>query len=152
MLTYLVRRFLVMIPTLFATSAIIFGVMLLSPSDYFSNYAAELQAQGEKADTSRIDFMRKEYGMDKPPVERYFRWVGGFFTGDFGYSFEYQMPVRNVVGDRLYLTMLLSFTSIPGPTIASQRSACSALPSPTSFWRCCFSISPMCGSACRSAG
>ena len=112
MLTYLVRRILVMIPTLFVTSAIIFGVMLLSPSDYFSNYAAELQAQGEKADTSRIEFMKQEYGFDKPPIERYFRWVGGFFKGDFGYSFEYQMPVSNVVGDRLYLTMLLSFGTI----------------------------------------
>jgi peptide/nickel transport system permease protein len=112
MLTYLIRRILIMVPTLFAVSAIIFGVMLLSPSDYFSNYAAELQAQGEKADTSRIDFMRKEYGLDKPPVERYLRWVGGFLVGDFGYSFEYQMPVRNVVGDRLYLTMLLSFGTI----------------------------------------
>ncbi|WP_131118929.1 ABC transporter permease [Lichenihabitans psoromatis] len=112
MLTYLVRRVLIMIPTLFVTSAIIFSVMALSPSDYFSNYAAEMQAQGEKVDNSRIDFMKKEYGLDKPPVERYFRWIGGFFVGDFGYSFEYQMPVSNVVGDRLYLTMLLSFTTI----------------------------------------
>ncbi len=112
MLTYLVRRILIMIPTLFVTSAIIFGVMALSPSDYFSNYQAELQAQGEKADTSRIEFMKKEYGLDKPPIERYFRWIGGFFVGDYGYSFEYQMPVRDVVGDRLWLTVLLSFSTI----------------------------------------
>jgi peptide/nickel transport system permease protein len=112
MLTYLVRRVLIMIPTLFVTSAIIFGVMALSPSDYFSNYAAELQAQGEKVDTSRVEFMKKEYGLDKPLVERYFRWIGGFFVGDFGYSFEYQLPVRDVVGDRLYLTILLSFSTI----------------------------------------
>ena len=112
MLTYLVRRLLIMIPTLVVTSAIIFGVMTLSPSDYFSNYQAELQAQGEKVDTSRIDFMKKEYGLDKPPIERYFRWIGGFFVGDFGYSFEYQMPVRDVVGDRLWLTILLSFSTI----------------------------------------
>ena len=112
MLRYLFRRILIMIPTLFVTSAIIFGVMTLSPSDYFSNYAAELQAQGEKVDTSRIDFMRKEYGLDKPPIERYFRWIGGFFVGDFGYSFEYQMPVRDLVGDRLFLTIMLSFSTI----------------------------------------
>lgn len=112
MLAYLIRRIAIMIPTLFATSAIIFSVMLLSPSDYFSNYAAELQSQGEKVDTSQLDFMRKEYGLDKPPIERYFRWIGGFFVGDFGYSFEYQMPVKNVVGDRLYLTILLSFGTI----------------------------------------
>ena len=112
MLRYLLRRLLIMIPTLFVTSALIFTVINLSPSDYFSNYVAELQAQGEKADTSRIDFLKKEYGFDKPPIERYFLWVGGFFRGDFGYSFEYQLPVSQVVGDRLFLTMLVSFVTI----------------------------------------
>lgn len=112
MLGYVIRRIAIMIPTLFATSAIIFSVMLLSPSDYFSNYAAEMQAQGEKVDATRIEFMKKEYGLDRPPIERYFRWIGGFAVGNFGYSFEYQMPVSKVVGDRLYLTMLLSFGTI----------------------------------------
>ncbi len=112
MLTYLVRRMLVMIPTLFVTSALIFTVMSLSPSDYFTNLASEMQTQGEKVDTARVEFLKKEYGFDKPPVQRYFHWIGGFFRGDFGYSLEYQMPVRDVVGDRLYLTMLLSFVTI----------------------------------------
>jgi peptide/nickel transport system permease protein len=112
MLRYLGRRLLIMIPTLFVTSAIIFTVINLPPSDYFSNYVAELQAQGEKADTSRIEFLKAEYGFDKPPIQRYFLWVGGFLRGDFGYSFEYQMPVKDVVGDRLYLTILVSFTTI----------------------------------------
>ena len=112
MLRYLVRRLLIMIPTLLVTSALIFTVINLSPSDYFSNYVAEMQAQGEKADTSRIEFLKKEYGFDKPPVERYIYWVAGFFKGDFGYSFEYQLPVSDVVGDRLFLTILVSFVTI----------------------------------------
>ena len=112
MLNYLVRRVLIMIPTLLVTSALIFTVMNLSPTDYFSNLVSEMQAQGEKVDTARIEFMKKEYGFDKPVVERYFLWVGGFLHGDFGYSFEYQMPVNKVVGDRVFLTILLSFTTI----------------------------------------
>ncbi len=112
MLTYLVRRILIIIPTLFVTSALIFTVMSLSPSDYFTNLAAEMAAQGEKVDTGRIAFLKKEYGFDKPPVERYFLWVGGMLHGDFGYSFEYQLPVKDIVGDRVILTMLLSFTTI----------------------------------------
>ena len=112
MLRYLVRRLLIMIPTLFVTSALIFTVINLPPSDYFSNYVAEVQAQGEKADTSRIDFLKQEYGFDKPPIARYFLWISGFVRGDFGYSFEYQLPVRDVVGDRLYLTILVSFATI----------------------------------------
>ena len=112
MLRYIIRRILIMIPTLFVTSALIFTVINLPPSDYFSNYVAELQSQGESADTGQIAFLRKEYCFDKPPIERYFLWVGGFFRGDFGYSFEYQMPVSAVVGDRLFLTILLSLVTV----------------------------------------
>ena len=43
---------------------------------------------------------------------RYFHWVGGMLQGDFGYSFEYQLPVSDVVGDRLWLTVLVSFVTI----------------------------------------
>ena len=112
MFRYIIRRILIMIPTLFVTSALIFTVMQLPPGDYFETMVAEAQSQGERADMSRVEFLKKEYGFDKPPIERYFRWIGGFFKGDFGYSFEYQLPVRDVVGDRLYLTMLVSFSTI----------------------------------------
>lgn len=112
MLRYVLRRILIMIPTLFVTSALIFTVMLLPPSDYFETYVAEMQAQGERADMSRVEFLRKEYGFDRPPVERYFLWIAGFVRGDFGYSFEYEMPVREIVGERLSLTMLVSFCTI----------------------------------------
>ncbi|MBN9061971.1 MAG: ABC transporter permease [Rhizobiales bacterium 65-9] len=112
MLRYIVRRVLIMIPTLVITSMLIFTVMLLPPSDYFETYVAEMQAQGERADMSRIEFLRKEYGFDRPVVERYFLWISGFVRGDFGYSFEYEMPVRDIVGERLALTMLVSFCTI----------------------------------------
>ena len=112
MLSYLVRRVLIMIPTLFFTSALIFTVMSASPTNYFDNLIQEMQAQGESVDTAKIEFTKKEYGFDKPPVERYFWWIGGLVHGDFGYSFEYQLPVRQVVGDRVWLTILLSFSTI----------------------------------------
>ena len=112
MLNYLVRRVLIMIPTLFVTSALIFTVMSATPTNYFDNLVQDMQAQGEKVDTARIDFMKKEYGFDKPPIERYFWWVEGMLHGDFGYSFEYQLPVRQVMGDRVWLTILLSFSTI----------------------------------------
>lgn len=112
MLRYILRRILIMIPTLLVTSALIFTVMELPPSDYFETYVAEMAAQGEKADTSRIEFLKAEYGFDRPPIERYFYWVANFVRGDFGYSFEYEMPVRDLVGDRLALTILVSFCTI----------------------------------------
>lgn len=112
LLQYILKRILVMIPTLLVTSALIFTVINLPEGDYFETLAAEMQAQGEKADLSRIEFLKKEYGFDKPPVERYFYWVAGLLQGDMGYSFEYQRPVREIVGDRLMLTIVVSFVTI----------------------------------------
>ena len=109
---YIVRRLAIMVPTLLVTSMLIFLVMEMSPGNYFETMIAELQAQGEKADLSRIDFLRHEYGFDRSVVERYLIWIWGFVRGDFGYSFEYQLPVREVIGERLGLTMLLSFSTI----------------------------------------
>lgn len=109
---YILKRILIMVPTLFVTSALIFTVMELPPGNYFETYVAEMQAQGEKADMSRIEFLKKEYGLDRPPIQRYFYWITGLLTGEMGYSFEYQLPVRDVVGDRLLLTIVVSFFTI----------------------------------------
>ncbi len=109
---YIFRRILLMVPTLLITSALIFTVMELPPGDFFETYQAEMQAQGERADMSRVEFLKKEYHFDKPPVERYFYWLFDFVRGDFGYSFEYQMPVREVIGDKLLLTILISTLTI----------------------------------------
>jgi peptide/nickel transport system permease protein len=112
LLRYILRRMLIMIPTLLITSALIFTVMELPPGDFFETYEAEMQAQGERADMSRVEFLKKEYHFDKPPVQRYFYWVWDFMRGDFGYSFEYQLPVRDVIGDKLWLTVIISFLTI----------------------------------------
>lgn len=112
MLRYIIWRIFMMVPTLAIISALVFTIIELPPGDYFESYVAELQAQGETVNTEQIDALRKEYGFDKPPIIRYFHWVGGMLTGDFGYSFEYQLPVMDVVGDRLWLTVLVSFITI----------------------------------------
>ena len=112
MLVYILRRILIMIPTLLLTSALIFTIMELPPGDYFESYIAELQAQGEGVDKAKIEFLKEEYGFDKHPVQRYFLWIGGMLQGDFGYSFEYQMPVNDLIGSRLFLTILVSFATI----------------------------------------
>jgi peptide/nickel transport system permease protein len=112
MFSYIVHRFAVMIPTMLIISALVFTIIELPPGDYFETYLAELQAQGESVDLRHIEYLRREYGFDRPPVERYFVWVWGMLHGDFGYSFEYQLPVSDVVGDRIWLTILVSFVTI----------------------------------------
>jgi len=112
MLRYIIGRILIMIPTLLVISALVFLIIELPPGDYIESYIAELRAQGESVDLAQIEFLRTEYGFDKPPVERYFHWLWGILQGDFGYSFEYRLPVNEVVGDRMFLTILVSFTTI----------------------------------------
>ncbi|MBX3596134.1 MAG: ABC transporter permease [Rhizobiaceae bacterium] len=112
MLRYIVWRVAMMVPTLLIISALVFTIIELPPGDYFESYAAEIKAQGEDVDTEYLDALRKEYNFDKPPVIRYFYWLGGMLQGDFGYSFEYQLPVTEVVGDRMWLTVLVSVVTI----------------------------------------
>ena len=112
MLRYILWRIAAMVPTLLLISMLVFAIIELPPGDYFESYAAELRAQGENADMDKLNQLRAEYGFDKPAYIRYFYWVGGMLQGDFGYSFEYELPVSDVVGDRMWLTVLVSFFTI----------------------------------------
>ena len=112
MLTYVVRRVLIMFMTLLAVSALVFVIIQLPPGDYLTTYIAELESQGELVDPQKIEFLRQEYGLDKPMIEQYWVWVSGMVQGDLGYSFEYELPVNEVVGDRLLLSFVLNFSTI----------------------------------------
>jgi peptide/nickel transport system permease protein len=112
MFAYLVRRILVMVPTLLAISAIVFTIIQLPPGDYLSTLIAELQSQGEAASLERIEFLRQQYGLDRSPVEQYFHWLFGMLHGDLGWSFEYNLPVTHVIGDRLLLSFLVAFVTV----------------------------------------
>jgi len=112
MLRYILWRLAVMVPTLLIISALIFTIIELPPGDYFETYIAELQAQGEGVNTDQIEALKKQYGFDQPAVIRYFHWIAGMLQGDFGYSFEYNIPLNDVVGDRLWLTVMVPFFTI----------------------------------------
>jgi peptide/nickel transport system permease protein len=111
-LRYIIWRIAVMVPTLLVISMLVFTIIQLPPGDFFESQIAELQAQGESANLQEIEDLRKQYGLDKPMALQYVYWAAGMLHGDFGYSFEYQLPVSEVVGERLWLTMLVSFTTI----------------------------------------
>lgn len=112
MLEYILRRVLTMIPTLLVISLLVFVIIQLPPGDYLESHIAELQSQGESVDEQKIAFLREEYGLDRPFHEQYFFWLIGMLQGDFGYSFEYELPVTEVVGDRLFLTVMISVLTI----------------------------------------
>ncbi len=112
MFAYTVRRLITMVPTLIAISVIIFVIIQLPPGDYLSTYVAELAAQGEGVNDERIAYLREKYGLDQPLWKQYLMWAGGLLQGDLGYSFEYQLPVSDLIGDRLLLTFVISIVTI----------------------------------------
>lgn len=112
MLDYIARRLLVMIPTLFIISVLVFVIIQLPPGDYLETMVAELQSQGEEVSQERIAFYREQYGLGEPMWKQFSVWFWGLLQGDMGYSFEYELPVSDVVGDRIFLTVLVSFATI----------------------------------------
>jgi peptide/nickel transport system permease protein len=112
MLIYTIRRILIMVPTLLAISAIVFLIIQLPPGDYLETHISQLEADGQKVDLEKIEALRRQYGLDRPIYEQYSVWVWGMLQGDMGYSFAYQLPVNQVVGDRLWLSFLVAFTTI----------------------------------------
>ena len=112
MFRYFVQRLLVMIPTLIVISIAIFVIIQAPPGDWIETYISQLQSQGEAVDPNKIEFLRRTYGLDLPFYMQYLKWAGGLVQGDLGYSFSHSLPVNEVVGDRLSLTVLVSFASI----------------------------------------
>ncbi|MCY3828125.1 MAG: ABC transporter permease [Rhodospirillaceae bacterium] len=112
MLRYIAHRLLIMVPTLIAISFIVFVVIQLPPGDYLTTLIEELRELGEPADLKQIEALREEYGLDRPFLVQYVEWVFGLVQGDLGYSFEYEQPVADVVGDRLWLSFIVSVATI----------------------------------------
>jgi peptide/nickel transport system permease protein len=112
MFRYIVHRLGIMIPTLLVISFLVFAIIQAPPGDYLSTYLAELQSQGAAVDPARIASIRAQYGLDQPFVVQYATWLAGLLHGDLGYSFEYGLPVSQLIGDKLLLTMVLSIATI----------------------------------------
>ena len=121
MLAYTLRRILLMMPTLLVISFITFVIIKLPPGDFLSNQIIELRSQGDTAALERVQFLRQQFGLDKSFLEQYASWIGvwptergfsGLLQGDWGWSFEHNLPVGDVVGDRLILSFVLNISVI----------------------------------------
>ncbi len=112
MASYIVKRLLYTIPTIFVISVVVFAVIQLPPGDYVTSYVMRLEQEGISVSQQRIDQMRRQYGLDQPGYVRYIKWMSGVLKGDFGYSFEWNRPVIELIGSRLALTFVVSFTSL----------------------------------------
>src|SRR3546814_13954671 len=82
MLSYFIRRVLVMIPTLLVISLMVFVIIQLPPGDYLETLISELRAQGENVDPARIEWLRQQYGLGKPMIQQSWRWLFGPRQGE----------------------------------------------------------------------
>jgi peptide/nickel transport system permease protein len=112
MLSFIIRRVFYAIIMLFLVSFVSFVIISLPAGDFMDQKIAELLARGDKSATQRVDEYRERYGLDKPLLTQYWLWITNFVQGDFGLSFEYDRPVRELIGQRLALSLALSLTTL----------------------------------------
>lgn len=106
MLPYLVRRLLVMVPTLLGVSVVVFLSLHLTPGD-----PAQV-ILGPKATASSLAALRQELGLDQPVHVQYLRWLRGVVTGDWGRSIQLKASVLSLVWQRFQATLVLSAAAL----------------------------------------
>jgi len=105
----MLRRVAIMIPTLLVVSVVAFVIIQLPPGDFLSSYVAQLRAEGDEVDMAEIRALEQRYGLGQPIYVQYLKWIIGILLhGDWGQSMEWQKPVKELIWERIGLTMVLS--------------------------------------------
>jgi peptide/nickel transport system permease protein len=112
MLSYLIRRVLFALFTCWAISVLAFVIITLPPGDFVDAYISNLSASGSGISADQAEQLRAEYALDQPIWVQYARWMRLMLQGDLGMAMEWQRPVTEVIGDRLWLTMVVSFAAV----------------------------------------
>src|SRR3954447_13909386 len=106
MLSFLARRLVQLIPTLFFVSVLIFSLQHLLPGD------PALVMAGEERDPAVIAQIREQYRLDQPIPVQYVYWLKGVLSGNFGESLRIKVPVRELIVQKLPVTIQLGSMAI----------------------------------------
>jgi peptide/nickel transport system permease protein len=106
MLTFICKRLLQLIPTLFFVSVMIFSLQHLLPGD------PALVMAGEEHDPAVIEQIRRQYHLDRPLPVQYVYWFIGVLSGDLGESIRIKEPVFSLIVEKLPVTIQLASTAI----------------------------------------
>ena len=112
MLQFIARRVLLMIPTLFVISALVYFIIDLPPGDCVTSQIEELLARGDPDAHARAEELRELYGLNLPLWHRYLDWVAGIFRWDFGLSCQDTVPVADLISERMMLTIVMETSTI----------------------------------------
>jgi len=129
MTTYIIRRLLLMIPTLLGITIMVFAISRAAPGDPFSlSMGPGAMLDAERA-ANIIEARRKLHGLDKPLAIQYLIWLRHVATLDFGYSIKHHRPVIDLIKERLPITLMLNLiafvivyaVSLPMGVLAAVR-------------------------------
>ena len=113
MARFIIQRFIIMILMLAALSLIVFITIELPPGDYADRRALHLRSAGVLVTSSDVESLRHTLGLDRPWYVRYWNWISNIvLRGNFGQSFGLHLPVTEVLGQRVGLTIMLAVATI----------------------------------------
>jgi peptide/nickel transport system permease protein len=109
---YILRRLGYMAITMVVVTILGYIIIELPPGSYVEAEILRLRQQGGNLAPDQIQSLYRRYGLDKPEYVRFFLWIKGFVKGDFGQSFQYNLPVSELIWGRLGLTLLFSILAL----------------------------------------
>ncbi|MBL8835705.1 MAG: ABC transporter permease [Alphaproteobacteria bacterium] len=112
MISFFVRRLLLAILTMWVVSVLSYVIIQLPPGDFVDTYISQQSASGSTVSAAEAQSLRELYGLDQPVWIQYGKWITRILTGDFGESMEWRQPVKDVIGDRLWFTVLISVAAL----------------------------------------
>lgn len=112
MVSYIIRRLLYMVVTLILLSITTFTIIQLPPGDYLDSVIAALTLNNNQPSQREIDGLKERYGLDRPFIEQYGKWVSNMLQGDLGVSFQWQQPVLPLIMSRLPATIIISLATL----------------------------------------
>jgi len=112
MLAYIGRRVLLAVFTVWAISMLAFVIIQLPPGDYVSSYIAQMAAMGSVVSDEEAQALRIQYGLGQPIYVQYWKWMKQIAEGNFGFSMEWRRPVTEVIGERLWLTVVVAVAAL----------------------------------------
>lgn len=111
MLRFTVQRLLLLPLLLFVFSIVVFILIQAPPGDFLDSYLATLAATGSSVDAAQVEALEQQFGLDQPIYVQYWRWIQNLLRGNLGLSLEYQRPNVELIGERLWLTIILALFS-----------------------------------------
>jgi peptide/nickel transport system permease protein len=105
---YVLYRLVLLPLLLFVFSVAVFAIVQAPPGDFLTAYTATLASSGSSISAEHLDALRREYGLDQPLHVQYAKWMWNLFQGNLGLSLEYQRPNKELIGERLVLTVVLA--------------------------------------------